>query len=134
MFPTRVGRALVIITPDAIARGLDLRIRHIIETRKGLKVKKIAERRLLREEVQFLYHPLLDAPNYLETEEFMTRNPVEILSVTGPDAPARAESIKHAIRKMYKAKKNVFPEFKNAEQNLMYTGSHPAELLIFLRQ
>ncbi len=136
---------LGIIKPDATTRGLEDAIYSRIEG-LGFDVIVLARRRLIQEDIDFLYHAHIGKPYYPEIVAFMTSTEVEIFLVTGKDVvsklnqivgftdPSKAQT--NTIRGDLYAKDRVMPQFPNIYQNSIHSSSSDRvrdELAYFLR-
>jgi nucleoside-diphosphate kinase len=79
-----VGRTLVIAKPDAVERGLSGEIINRLE-RKGLRLVAAELRTLTAEVAQRHYAEHDGKPFFGELVTFITRSPVLVLVVEGPD-------------------------------------------------
>jgi len=84
-----VGRTLVIAKPDAVERGLSGEIINRLE-RKGLRLVAAELRTLTAEVAQAHYAEHDGKPFFGELVTFITRSPVLIMVIEGPDDTYKA--------------------------------------------
>lgn len=84
-----MGRTLVIAKPDAVERGLSGEIISRLE-RKGLRLVAAELRTLTVDVAQMHYAEHDGKPFFGELVEFITRSPVLVMVVEGPDDTFRA--------------------------------------------
>lgn len=90
-------RTLVLIKPDAVARGLIGEIIGRIE-RKGLRITRMDLRTIDRELAGHHYAEHADKPFYDELVSFITSGPLVAMVVEGPDAVAHLRALMGATK------------------------------------
>lgn len=90
-------RTLILIKPDAVARGLAGEIIHRIE-RKGLRLVRMDLRTIDRELASQHYGEHADKPFYDELVGFITSGPLVAMIVEGPDAVGQMRTLMGATK------------------------------------
>lgn len=90
-------RTLILIKPDAVARGLAGEIIHRIE-RKGLRLARMDLRRIDEELARQHYAEHADKPFYEELVGFITSGPLVAMIVDGPDAVGQMRALMGATK------------------------------------
>lgn len=90
-------RTLILIKPDAVARGLTGEIIHRIE-RKGLRLARMDLRTIDRELASQHYGEHADKPFYDELVGFITSGPLVAMIVEGPDAVGQMRTLMGATK------------------------------------
>lgn len=90
-------RTLILIKPDAVARGLTGEIVRRIE-RKGLRLARMDLRTIDRELAGQHYAEHADKPFYDELVSFITSGPLVAMIVEGPDAVGQMRTLMGATK------------------------------------
>jgi nucleoside diphosphate kinase len=121
----RHPRALAVITPDGIMRGLESNVTDVIN-RSGFEIVTRRRFPISLRDANFLLQAV-DAPEARKMRhvKFLMQMPVELMLVEGPEAPRELQKIARQIRERHSVSIPFFPEF-DLEHHIILHTSRPS--------
>lgn len=118
-------RTLILIKPDAVARGLIGEIIARIE-RKGLGIARMDLRAIDRDVATHHYAEHADKPFYEELVAFITSGPLVAMVVEGPDAVGQMRTLMGATKPAEATPGSIRGDFATEiTQNLVHGSDSP---------
>jgi nucleoside-diphosphate kinase len=121
-----MDRTLILVKPDAFARGLTGEIIARFE-RKGLRIIALRHMMLARELAESHYAEHSERPFFGELVDFITSGPIVALVLEGPDAVTAARQVIGATNPLEAAPGSIRGDFAIEMGTNMVHGSDSAE-------
>src|ERR1700747_1752829 len=121
-----MDRTLILVKPDAFARGLTGEIIARFE-RKGLKIAELRHMTVSRELAESHYAEHAERPFFGELVDFITSGPILAMVLEGPEAVRAARQVIGATNPLDAAPGSIRGDYATEVQTNMVHGSDSAE-------
>jgi len=123
--PRAVDRTLILVKPDAFARGLTGEIVTRFE-RKGLKIAALRSMTVSRELAEHHYAEHAERPFFGELVSFITSGPIVAMVLEGPEAVTAARQVIGATNPLEAAPGSIRGDFAiDTGRNLVHGSDSP---------